>query len=122
MIARAARWLLPIIVTGIAACGGSSVGDDRRTAFVEVTSSPSGLPVEIRLNNTTLKATTPVAQSVRYDAVCVEAVTSLPGRCTVVGLATVGDSSRVTLCLADGGKRMCESATGVVAVGLEFGT
>jgi hypothetical protein len=121
MIARAARWLLPIIVTGIAACGGSSVGDDRRTAFVEVTSSPSGLPVEIRLNNTTLKATTPVAQSVRYD-VCVEAVTSLPGRCTVVGLATVGDSSRVTLCLADGGKRMCESATGVVAVGLEFGT
>ena len=46
MMARAARWLLPVTILGMAACDDGGGGlNDSRTAFVEVTSTPSGLAV-----------------------------------------------------------------------------
>ncbi len=103
-----------------AACGGGGSDDDHRVAFVEVTSSPSGLPVEVTLNNTSQKATTPVMGNMRYDAIC-----GLPTGCLIVGLARLDTEapSRVTLCVTDGGKRACDSSTtGLASVGLDFDT
>ena len=71
--------LLPLIGLGLAACGSSSGSGDTRNVFVEVTSVPSRLPVEIQLNNTKLEATTPVTQNVRYDTLCTNSLTSGSG-------------------------------------------
>lgn len=110
MMARAVRWLLSVMVMGMAACDGGGGGGDSRTAFVEVTSTPSGLAVVIQLNNTRLNATTPVAQHVRYDTLCIP--TSLvSSECQVVGSADVRNARGVTLCVTEGGKRACESET-----------
>jgi len=108
----------------LAACGssGGSHNTNNRIAFVEVTSIPSGLPVEIRLNKITLNATTPVAQNVHYDADCTPVTTpTSPRDCALVGAASLGTATRVTLCLTDDGAARCDSSdSGFVAVALTF--
>jgi hypothetical protein len=77
----------------LAACSGGSHNTNNRVAFVEVTSTPSGQPVEIRLNKITLHATTPVAQNVHYDADCTPLTTPTPTSprdCALVGAASWG--------------------------------
>jgi hypothetical protein len=124
MLGHAISLVVLLLVMGIAGCGGDS-SDDRRTAFVEVTTSPSGLPVEIQVNNTTVNGTTPVVRNVRYDSLCSPGGLSpgdLDDECLVVGTAflrTDDRGARVTLCLTDRGKRVCESGDeGFVVVSL----
>ena len=110
MMTRGARWLFLVMVMGMVACdGGGGGGGDSRTAFVEVTSTPSGLAVVIQLNNTRLNATTPVAQNVRYDTLCIPRGPSGPAECQVFASADVRNARDVTLCVTEGGKRSCET-------------
>jgi hypothetical protein len=70
--------------------------------------------VTIELNKTKRDATTPVAQAMTYDGLC--GSVSGQGDCVIFGSAEVKESDRgrtrgVMLCLTDGGKRACESAS-----------
>ena len=117
--------LLPLLGLGLAACGGGK-GDHSRVAFVEVTSVPSGLPVQIDLNGAIFQATTPVSRNVSYDPTCVSPPFVAVPTCSLLGQASLKvdnpSGKQVAMCLTDAGKRRCDSRSdiGFVFVSLDF--
>jgi hypothetical protein len=110
-----------VLVTMVGCGGGGDSSNSKRTAVVELTSSPTGLPVGLQLNNTRLAVKTPFTGNVVYDAGCVPSGPGGTGtRCFVVGsaVAQLTDPSKATvfLCVTDGGTQGCDSGDGGIAV------
>jgi hypothetical protein len=94
---------------------------EKRTIFVETTSSPSNLPVSVSVgfsDSGDFDTTTPDARNVRTELFC----TPLED-CTLFGSAGVtGDRAgkNITLCLTDFGRRRCATSNdGFVVVNAE---
>jgi hypothetical protein len=121
--------VLTTLVLGLTACGGSGGGGSnaKRVAFVEVSSAPSGQPVEIQLNNTKIDVTTPDTRNVTYAPLCGQLGTDphhLVDTCTIIASTNfklASGSGSLTLCVTDGGTRQCgTSDKGFVVVTVNF--
>ena len=109
------RSLLPLL--GLLATLGCGKAERERTAFVEVTSSPSGILMSVSVGFTdpvTFEAETPIARNVRSKVFCGTGVRTASGACLEVATARVQGGNpagiHVTMCLTDAGEQDC--ATG----------
>lgn len=96
---------------------GCEKGETRRTVFVEVTSSPSGLLMSVSAgfsDAVEFEAPTPIARNVRIRAFCDAGVGPSPDGCELFASARVKEGSRagkrVTMCLTDAGERDCATS------------
>lgn len=108
-------------------CGGGYDDDVHRTVFVEVTSSPSGLPMGVSVGvggEGEFDAPTPIARNVRVNVgFCRPLTTTGLVECVVYGVASVrgvdAAGKRVTMCLSDAGERDCATSNdGTVSVSM----
>jgi hypothetical protein len=108
-----------LVAVGCGDSGGGGIESDR-TVFVEVTSSPSGLAMDVSvgfIDPVAFEGQTPIVRNVRASTSC----NLGPSRCALFAIASVksGDPTgkRVTMCLTDAGERHCETSNdGTVTV------
>lgn len=119
------RLLAPLaaLVLVLTACGGSGNYHEQREALVEVSSTPSGQPIELQLNNTKLDLTTPDTRVVPYVTFCVVSPTDLVTTCHLsasVNFKLAAGRGSLTLCVAEGQQRECGASNqGSVVVTLD---
>ena len=108
-----------LVLAGLAMVAGCENHDSdavHRTIFVEVTSSPSGLQMNVSVGlDVDFEAPTPIARNVRANlGFCTPLTAQGLVECLVFASANVKSGNpagkRVTMCLTDAGERDCATA------------
>ena len=113
-----------LVLVGLLVVVGCENHEPKRTVFVEVTSSPSGLLMSVSVgfsDAVEFEARTPIARNARARVFCGTGVRTAAGECLVIASASVkGDlpaGTRVTMCLTDAGEHDCATSdNGTVSV------
>lgn len=118
--------LMATLVLGLTACGsGGGSSDSTRVAFVEVSSVPSGQPVELQLNSTKLDVTTPDSRNVKYDTFCTLRASDFGGTGTCSIIASVNfkganGHGSLTLCVTDKNTKCGTSDQGFIVLSVDY--